>query len=221
MMSVEEYAIDVNKTVDEILKQCRALGIDVVDEYDLLDDYAITELDAAIASEQEEQEEKEEVQVQDVIVDNVKVTDETLVTKQKLVKKKDQTVNKTKLAKKDLQTKKKEMYKNKEQLMSNKEDLENVILYKENMTVSDLANALDVSAAELVKKLFTLGVMANVNNGISYENAEILVLDYGKELKNADTRDLTNFENYEIVDDPKDLVKRPPVVTIMGHVAHG
>ena len=61
MMSVEEYAIDVNKTVDEILKQCRALGIDVVDEYDLLDDYAITELDAAIAQEQEEKEEASEL----------------------------------------------------------------------------------------------------------------------------------------------------------------
>ena len=84
MMSVEEYAIDVNKTVDEILKQCRALGIDVVDEYDLLDDYAITELDAAIAQEQDE-EEKEEVKENNIVVDNVKVTDDNLVTKQKKI----------------------------------------------------------------------------------------------------------------------------------------
>ena len=219
MMSVEEYALDVNKTVEEILKQCKALGIDVVDEYDYLDEYAITELDSAIANESNDVLESEEV---NVLVDNVKVTDNNLVTKQKLKKKVEQTVNKSKIAKKDLQNKKKEMYKNKEKLMTNSnKGLENVILYKENMTVSELANELNVSGAELVKKLFSLGIMASLNNAISYDNASLIVLDYGKELKMAETQDLSNFENYEIVDDPKDLVKRPPVVTIMGHVDHG
>lgn len=74
------------------------------------------------------------------------------------------------------------MYKNKEKLKTNAIN-DSIILYKEGMTVGDLAKKLDVPGAELVKKLFQLGILGTVNNNINYENAEILVLDYGKELK--------------------------------------
>ena len=89
------------------------------------------------------------------------------------------------------------------------------------MTIGELANRIGVSGAELIKKLFMLGTMATINNSISFENAEILVLDYGKELKREETADVTNFEEFEIVDNAEDLIKRAPVVTIMGHVDHG
>ena len=98
---------------------------------------------------------------------------------------------------------------------------DNVVLYKENMTIGELANAIGVNSSELVKKLFSLGIMATINNAISFENAEILVLEYNKELKREETADVTNFEEYEIIDKEEDLVKRPVVVTIMGHVDHG
>ena len=213
MMSVEEYALDVNYSVSQILKKCKELGIKVSGEDDLLSEDDIVLLDNSLDDLDEITDEDVEKIIEDK---NIKVTDD--VKEQKL-KKKD-TTKQNFIKNKDFQNKKKAMYKNKEKLKTNVAS-DNIVVYKENMTIGELANALDVSSGEIIKKLFLLGVMATINNTISFENAEILVVDYGKELKREATQDVSNFEEYEITDDEKDLVERPPVVTIMGHVDHG
>ena len=211
MMTVLEYAQDMNRTVDDVIKKCREFGISANNEDDLLDDEAITELDACFQNEAiEELEDRAEE-----MAEATKINVDNVVKKEK-VKKQKEIPNK-----KDFLNKKKEMYKNKNKLMTNKNVGEKVVLYKENMTISELANAIGVSGTELVKKLFNLGMMATLNNSISFENAEILVLDYKKELKRAEAQDVSNFEEYEIVDSEENMVKRAPVVTIMGHVDHG
>ncbi|HIS90792.1 MAG TPA: translation initiation factor IF-2 [Candidatus Faecisoma merdavium] len=206
-MSVLEYANDVNKSVAEILKKCEELNIDVTNEDDLLSEDDIVILDNANYDDMDE--------IVEEIIENKNIKIDDSVSKQKLKKKQD-----IKPSKKDFQQKKKEMYKNKTKLMTNTTS-DNVVLYKENMTIGELANAIGVNSSELVKKLFSLGIMATINNAISFENAEILVLEYNKELKREETADVTNFEEYEIIDKEEDLVKRPVVVTIMGHVDHG
>ena len=207
MMSVLEYANDVNKSVAEILKKCEEFDIPVSNEDDLLSEDDIVILDNANYDDMDE--------IVEEIIENKSIKIDDSVSKQKLKKKQD-----IKPSKKDFQQKKKEMYKNKTKLMTNTTN-DNVVLYKENMTIGELANALGVNSSELVKKLFSLGIMATINNAISFENAEILVLEYNKELKREETLDVTNFEEYEIIDKEEDLVKRPPVVTVMGHVDHG
>ena len=220
MMSVIEYAVDVDKTIEEVLELCKKLNINVLNENDMLSEDDIIMLDNELPTEETEEEtieEDEEIVDDDQLEKDLRIETEQDKTTQKM---KRQPVSNKKDTKDYLKAKKK-LYKHKEKLQTNEEKDDNVILYKEGMTVKELADALGENPATLIKKLFDLGALTNLNQSIDFSTAELLVVDYNKELVKEETRDISNFEEYEIIDKDEDLVARPPVVTIMGHVDHG
>ena len=221
MMSVQEYASSVDLSVAEVLKKASELGIEVKNASDELSDDDVIILDNAISlistdteATLEDNDSIDEV-VEDIMASSHIAAINDTEKKQKL-KKKSQLAS----SKEEYMNKRKEMYKHKEKLMTNTVD-ESVVLYKENMSVKELSDALDANPNDIIKKLMGLGLMVSLNQAIDFDNASLLAVDYSKTLKKEETQNVANFEEYEVTDNESDLVGRPPVVTIMGHVDHG
>ncbi|WP_047984843.1 translation initiation factor IF-2 [Ornithinibacillus californiensis] len=95
------------------------------------------------------------------------------------------------------------------------------IKYSGTLTVSELADKLNKEASELIKKLMFLGVMATKNQDLDDDAIELICAEYEVEVEKEIILEDTDLDKYVEVDDETDLIERPAVVTIMGHVDHG
>ena len=94
------------------------------------------------------------------------------------------------------------------------------IVYEEGITVSELAEKLNKNSSDIIKLLFMLGKMVTINTNLDDETIQLICMEYNVEVTKEEAVDEDSLEDVEL-DDPKDLLERSPIITIMGHVDHG
>lgn len=209
---IYEYAKELNVKSKEIIDELKKMDVEVSNHMQALEDDQIKMLDKKFKSSQNEENKKQNTQN----------------NHQKQQSKKDNNQNKSNSKKKNNKnSKNNKNNKNNNKGKNNKsaaepKEMPSKITYEEGITVGELADKLNIESSGIIKKLFLLGIVANINQSLDEETLELITDDYGVEIEKevvVNEEDLTTYFDDE-EDDP-DAIERPAVVTIMGHVDHG
>ncbi|MBW7650323.1 translation initiation factor IF-2 [Anoxybacillus sp. ST4] len=239
-MRVYEYAKKHNVSSKDVIHKLKEMNIDVSNHMTMIEADVVEKLDRSFKPTQE-QERKQQMTKEEKkqpakkhVLEQFEEDDDTVIQKKVPIKK---PVVKNREGKKhdlQIQQKEKKIFNNKKnkkqkpqpapqpEVQKKKEkELPKKVTFEGSLTVAELAKKLGKQPSEIIKKLFLLGIPATINQDLDKDAIELICSDYGVEVEEKVTIDETEFETIEIVDNPEDLVERPPVVTIMGHVDHG
>lgn len=232
-LRVHEYAKQNNISSKDIITKLKEMNIEVTNHMTALDDSTVQKLNDSLQPKQEQEAPKESATVEQY---EAEADAKSVVVKEKFkpkpavqkpavgAKKPGQGPFNNNRGRNNRNKNNKQKFQQTPQapLPKRKErELPAKITFYESLTVQELAKKLYREPSEIIKKLFMLGVMATINQTLDKDAIELIAAEYGVEVEEEIRVDLTDLESLVTEDAPEDVVERPAVVTIMGHVDHG
>lgn len=211
-MRVYEYAKQNNTTSKEVIERLGRLNLEVKNHMSSIDNQMKIELDKTFKKSESVSTNKKETPKQQ---SSSKGKQEESRGKMKEKSKQNQPNKKQKG-----QQRNRGQQNQSEQKTAVKETPKHIV-YSNTLTVNDLAEKLNIDVSEIIKKLMFLGVMVTKNQDLDDDSVELICTDYDVTVEKEIILEDTDFAKYVKKDKKHDLVERPAVVTIMGHVDHG
>ncbi|MFD1018226.1 translation initiation factor IF-2 [Thalassobacillus hwangdonensis] len=224
-MRVYEYAKNNQLTSKQVINKLGEMRVEVSNHMSTISDDTKTKLDREFGKGNTENKGQEKKPAKEAVKPESKPNNNKKEADKKLNQSNSKNSNNNK--KKANKNKNKNKNFNKQQQQPNtqkaaaKKETPGKITYSGSLTVGELAEKLNKDASEIIKKLMVLGVMATKNQDLDADSIELICGEFGVEVEEEVVVDETDIENYQFEDDAEDLVERPAVVTIMGHVDHG
>ncbi|MGE7601751.1 translation initiation factor IF-2 [Peribacillus sp. NPDC097675] len=230
-LRVYEYAKQKNVSSKDVITKLKEMNIEVTNHMTALDDSTVNKLNDSLKPKSEEPAQAAEPKANATVAKYEAEADEkSTVNKEKLKKKPPVKPLGTKKPTGQFNRGRNNRNKNNKQRQSapqapvtkrKERELPEKITFYESLTVMELGKKLHREPSEIIKKLFMLGVMATINQTLDKDAIELICTEYGVLAEEEIRVDLTDLESLVTEDASEDLIERPAVVTIMGHVDHG